>query len=334
LTGPRKSAIAGGSTKMKRHRVDIAIDPSRRDFLRTAGAASAALAAGQGIAAAEPHVQFPAKARDRLSVTSWPFRAFIDYPGNEDRDRTKPGMDLKDFAALVATRFDVHNVNPLASHFSSTDAAYIDAFRKSIEKAGSHLVDLGLGGRSFYHPDRAKREEAIAYGKQWIDRAVILGSPSVRQHIEGAPGVKADVNLTAETLGELAAYGAKKNIVINLENDAPDSEGPFFLVAVMEKVKSPYLRGLPDFANSMAPDGDAELNYKGVTAMFKHVFNMSHVKDAFLADNGKVYTVDLSRLFAIAKRSGYRGYFSIEADMPGDPYANTERLVKESLKYL
>jgi hypothetical protein len=102
----------------------------------------------------------------------------------------------------------------------------------------------------------------------------------------------------------------------------------------MEKVRSPYLRGLPDFANSMNPSGDAELNYKGVTAMFRHVFNMAHVKTAYAGENGKVYEVDLARLFGIAKKAGYRGYFSMEADMPGDPFVNTKKLVDATLQYL
>jgi hypothetical protein len=108
-----------------------------------------------------------------------------------------------------------------------------------------------------FHPDRASRQEAVAYGRQWIDSAVSLGSPTVRQHISAVPGVKADVNLTAEALGEMAAYGAKKGIVINLESDNPASEDPSFLVAVIEKAGTPYPRRLPDFANSMQPDGNA-----------------------------------------------------------------------------
>jgi sugar phosphate isomerase/epimerase len=305
-------------------------DLSRRNFL-------AAVAAGGGAAtlrAAEPHLDFPAKPRDRLAVTSWPFRAYMETPGNHDRDRSKPGMDAKDFAAMAVERFGIHNINPLTGHFSSTDPAYLEQLRTAVAKAGSHIVDLGHGGRSFYHPDKAKRQAAIEFGKKGVDMAVLVGSPSLRQHITGVPGVKEDVNLTAETLGELAEYGEKKNIVINLENDVPVGEGPFFLVAVMEKVRSPYLRGLPDFANSMNPSGDAELNYKGVTEMFRHVFNMAHVKTAFAAENGKVYEVDLARLFGIAKKAGYRGYFSMEADMPGDPFVNTQKLVDATLHYL
>jgi sugar phosphate isomerase/epimerase len=304
---------------------------TRRSFLQTSAALYGAAA---GMQAADPHLIFPTKPIDRLAVTSWPFRAYMETPGNTDRDRSKPGMDAKDFAAMVVERFGIHNINPLSGHFRSTEAAYLEELRNAVAKAGSHIVDLGHGGRSFYHPDKAKRQEAVEYGMKGVDIAVMIGSPSVRQHIHGAPGVKPDVNLTAETLGEVAAYGAKKNIAINLENDVPDGEDPFFLVAVMDKVRSPYLRGLPDFANSMNPTGDAELNYKAVTEMFKHVFNMSHVKTAYAGDNGTVYAVDVARLFNIAKRAGYHGYFSMEADMPGDPFVNTAKLKEVTLKYL
>jgi sugar phosphate isomerase/epimerase len=305
-------------------------DLSRRSFLVSSVAAAGAIT----LQAAEPHLDFPTNPRDRLAVTSWPFRAYMEAPGNHDRDRSKPGMDAKDFAAMAVERFGIHNINPLSAHFSSTEPAYLEQLRNAVAKAGSHIVDLGHGGRAFYHPDKVKRQAAIEFGKKGVDMAVLLGSPSVRQHLNAAPGVKEDVNLTAETLGALAEYGEKKNIVINLENDAPVGEGPFFLVAVMEKVRSPYLRGLPDFANSMNPSGDVELNYKGVTAMFRHVFNMAHVKTAYAGENGKVYEVDLARLFGIAKKAGYRGYFSMEADMPGDPFVNTKKLVDATLQYL
>ena len=220
-----------------------------------------------------------------------------------NHDRSKKLIDARDFAAMVAERFGIHNINPLTSHFRSTEPAYLDELRASTSKAGSHIVDLGHGGRPFYHPDAAKRQEAIAFGKKGVDIAVAIGSPSMRQHVTGPPVGKADLNLAAETLGEVAAYGEKHNIVVNLENDVPVAEDPYFLIAVIEKVRSPYLRGLPDFANSMNVNGDAEWNYKAVAAMFEHVFNMAHVKSAFASDSGKVYQVELGRLFAVAKRA-------------------------------
>jgi sugar phosphate isomerase/epimerase len=282
----------------------------------------------------QPEDHFPLKPRARLAVTSWPFRAYIETPTNHGRDRSKPGMDLTEFPAVVATKFGVYNINPLSDHFRSSDPAYLDAFRRAVEKAHSHIVDLGLPGGHFYAPDSVTRKAGVDSGRKWIDIARVIGSPSVRQHVTGSPGAKPDVALAAESLGELAEYGAKREIIVNLENDNPIAEDPFFLVSIIRKVNSPYLRALPDFGNSLI-DHDPEYNEKGVRAMFKYVYNMCHVKDTVQSDDGKRETVDLKKMFAIARENSYRGYFSMEFDTgAGDPFHGTETLVQESLRYM
>jgi sugar phosphate isomerase/epimerase len=46
-------------------------------------------------------------------------------------------------------------------------------------------------------------------------------------------------------------------------------------------------------------------------------------------------TVDLKKMFAIARENSYRGYFSMEFDTgAGDPFPGTEALVQESLRYM
>lgn len=309
---------------------------SRREVLRDLRwlAFSPALAAAGAGTLAAPVIEFPAGARERLAVTSWPFRALIDAPHNHYFDRTKPGMDLKEFPAMVARRFGVHKINPLTSHFRSLDPAYVEAFRKAVEKAGSQVVDLGLGDGSFYDADKSQRRAAIERGREGIDLAVAVGSRSVRQHVSGARGAVPSVALAAESLGELAGYGANQGVVVNLENDSPGAEDPFFLVAVIEKANNPYLRGLPDFGNSLNTY-DAARNGQAVAAMFRHVFNMCHVKDSVQGPGGKTMEVDLPAMFRIAKESGYRGYFSMEYDTAGrDPFTGTEKLVALSLRYL
>ncbi|MGH9400554.1 MAG: sugar phosphate isomerase/epimerase family protein [Terriglobia bacterium] len=269
-----------------------------------------------------------------MAVTSYPFRELIDSPTNPARDKTKPGMDLKDFAAMVVRRFGVHNINPLGAHFRSTDSRYLQEFRAAVAKAGSHLVDLGLGGGYFWDPELSRVQASIDYGKKWIDIAVVLGSPSVRQHLNGSPQVRPDVTRAAANLARLADYGATKGIVVNLENDSLRNEDPFFIVEVIEKVGNPYLRALPDFGNSIRGH-DAAYNQRAVAKMFRHAFNMSHVKDTVAGDDGTFYKIDLAKMFVSAKASGYRGYFSMEwEDSAGDPFYGTERLIRESLRYL
>lgn len=242
-------------------------------------------------------------------------------------------MDIKDFAAFVVKNFGVHNINPLSGHFRSSDDTYLDEFRAAVAKASSHVVDLGLSGGQFYDSDASKRKAAVDYGRKWIDVAAKIESPSVRQHLSGSKGVKPDAAVAAESLGQLAEYGSKRNIIVNLENDNPIAEDPFFLVEVIQRVNSPYLRALPDFGNSLQGH-DQEYNERAVKAMFKYAYGMAHVKDT-LEEKGKVYTVNLKNMFAIAKNSGFQGYFSMEYDTnSGDPVQGTQKLVQESLTYL
>ncbi len=309
---------------------------TRRSFLKTLSALAACapvLSPGQSAPRA-PDLRFPKEPRARLAVTSYPFREYIQSPTNSGFDPHKQAMDLKDFPGFIAKRFGVYNINPLSSHFRSTDGAYLEEFREAVEKAGSHMVGLGLSGGSFYDPDEAKRKAAADYCRKWIDIAAVVKSPSVRQHVSGHKGAKPDAALAAASLGQLAEYGSKRNIIVNLENDNPVAEDPFFLVDVIQRVHSPYLRALPDFGNSLLAH-DPAYNERAVSAMFKYAYSMAHVKDTVRSDTGKLYSVDLGRMFGIAKASRYQGYFSMEYDTgSGDPMQGTEKLVQESLKYL
>ena len=131
----------------------------------------------------------------------------------------------------------------------------------------------------------------------------------------------------------MAAYGAGRNVVVNLENDDIVSEDAFFLVKVIEAVKNPYLRALPDFANSMQT-GNADFNYRALEAMFRHAYCICHVKDGETDDHGNLLSIDLKKAFNILNSSGYRGYCSIEFDATGDPYAPTARLIEQTIQYL
>ena len=310
---------------------------SRRDLLKSSaalGLSAICQSMGSVAYAREPQIKFPTRPIDRLALTSWPFRAYMEAPHNSGRDHSKPGMDVIGFARMAIERFNIHNINPLSAHFPSTEPRYLHNLREQMAKAGSRFVDLGLGAGKFYDPDPGVRKASVESSKRWIDIAVVLGSPSVRQHLGGSRGAKPDVDLTAKSLGELADYGARRNVVINLENDSLVNEDPFFIVKVIEKAGNPYLRALPDFGNTML-NGDPAYNYRGVEAMFKHVFNMAHVKDEVISSKGAIYKIDLAKDFGIAKAAGYRGYFSMEWEtQAGDPFEGTRRLVKETLHYL
>jgi sugar phosphate isomerase/epimerase len=276
-------------------------------------------------------VRFPTAVRERISIASYPFRELI--AGREDKSAGGK-MELKEFAAHVSAKFNIKKIEPWSPHFRSLDKAYLEELRAAVAKAGGAIVNMAVDGEhSPYAIDSAERDRAVAGSKQWIDVAVTIGSPSVRTHIPAANDSKPDVERTAESLKRVAEYGASKNVLVHLENDDPVSEDPFFIVEVIEKVNSPWLRALPDFGNSVAAHDD-DYAYKGIDGMFAYAYGISHVKEIEAGEQGKIAHVDLAKTFGMAKQHGYKGYFSMEWDSPGDPYAGTAGLIEKTLKYL
>jgi sugar phosphate isomerase/epimerase len=318
-------------------------ESSRRQFLgQWAGAAAGAwllprIAGAAG--SSEPSVKFPSVPRERIAVAAYPFREFIvGWKGWDGKTpSTVPASQqiaLTDFAAHVSDKFNIHKIEPWSPIFPSTDQKYLEQLRTSVEKAHSAVVDIAVdAGHSQYAMDAAEREQSVTGSKHWIDVAAALGSPSIRTHIDKAKDSKPDVGRAADTLARIAEYAAKKNVVVHLENDNPVSEDPFFIVQVIEKVNSPWLRALPDFGNSLAAH-DEEFQNRAMEAMFAHAYGICHVKDGEVDDDGKASHVDLARTFAILKKHGYKGYCSIEYDAPGDPYKPTAELVEETVKFL
>lgn len=290
---------------------------NRRQFLAYAAGVAASTTAG---AAEGPNVSFPTEPRARLSVSTYPFRHFI-RPG---------GMTLEQFAATIPEKFQVHGIEPWSRHFKSAEAVYVRQLKDAFDRADVRVVNIPVDVRiRTCSPSPEERKASLQTWRNWVDVAVGLGSPSIRVHL---PPMGADPACVVGSMKDIADYGEKKGIVINMENDNPRSEDAFRIVDVIEVVNSPFLRALPDFANSRQR-GDEAYDYSAVAAMFAHAYNISHVKDEEVA-NGKVLRVSLARTFDIAKKAGYRGYFSMEFESPGDPYAGTRRLIEQSLKDL
>src|SRR5450631_694033 len=171
---------------------------NRRRFLGQC----AAVAAGTWLlpkcmqgASTGPSVKFPSAARDRVAVAAYPFREFI--VGWKGWDGKTPSavpaaqqMELQDFAAHVAAKFNVHKIEPWSRVFPSTDSKYLEQFRAAVEKVHSAVVDIAVDEEhSQYSPDPAERDRSVASSKRWVDVGAALGSPGIRTHVQGAKDV-------------------------------------------------------------------------------------------------------------------------------------------------
>jgi sugar phosphate isomerase/epimerase len=287
----------------------------------------------------QPSINFPSAPRERVAVAAYPFREFIaGWKGWDGKTpSTVPAaqqFELKDFAAQVAEKFKVHKIELWSPVFPSIEPNYLHTLRSAVEEAGSAVIDIAVdAGHSQYALDAAEREKSTEGSKQWIDVGAALGSPSIRVHIDEAKDSKPDVTRAANTLSRVVDYAEKKNVVVHLENDNPLSEDPFFIVQILDKVNSPWLRALPDFGNTVAAH-QADFAYRAIDAMFAHAYGICHVKAGGVNDKGEVVQVDLTRTFGILKKHAYKGYCSMEFDQPGDPYKATAELVEQTVRFL
>lgn len=319
----------GGHTSVTLLRLSTS---TRRRFLQQCATAAAGVCVAPALAraASAPNLQFPSQPRDRIAISSYPFREAIV---GDDSQAAKP-MELKDFAAHVVEKFHINKIEPWTGHFPSTDAKYLRQFRASVEKAKAVVVNIAVDGEySLYAAHDSEREQAIAFSKEWIDHAATIGAPSIRTSIPPARDSKPDLNRAAESLTQIAEYASTKGIVVTLENDNSLSEDPFFLVSLVEKVNSPWLHTLPDFANTLAAK-DPDYAYRGIDAMFGKAYCISHVKSSETNSRGVTVHVDMAKTFGLMKQNGYKGYCSMEWDDTGDPYQGTADLIRQTVQYL
>ena len=68
--------------------------------------------------------------------------------------------------------------------------------------------------------------------------------------------------------------------------------------------------------------------------MFRHAWAISCMKDSDVGGHDMLYTVDVGRIFKIPEAAGYRGYYSLEREVPGGACEGTSKLLAESLKCL
>jgi hypothetical protein len=99
---------------------------NRREFL---GTPLALVALAQ-----EPSATFPSRPRERLAVSTYPFRSIIGSGGSK--------MSLAQFAQSIPERFNVHGIEPWSRHFESTEPGYVRDLSSSFKKAGLRVVNI------------------------------------------------------------------------------------------------------------------------------------------------------------------------------------------------
>jgi len=304
----------------------------RREFLisTTAGVALAA-ASGWGQTAQRD----PAKAA-RIAIMTLSFNPILK--GANFPDAPERTLDLMDIGQICADRWAVHHIELQHAHLPSTEDTWLKAFKARLAKTKSQVsnINLEFGTMNISAPQLSQRLQAIDLTKQWIDHAVVLGSPRVMIN-QGVP-TEENKTICIETLRLMGAYAKTKGVKVGMENRGvvnPDVLGlrgrageppPPPPAPALAPLLVEILRGAGTHANcDIGNFTDQTAQHAGMRLMLPLTDGNTHVKlrpDRF----------DLPAALTLAKELGYTGLFSIEANvnmapaMGPDPYANVQKV--------
>jgi hypothetical protein len=272
---------------------------------------------------------------DRIAISTWSLHNYFRATRDSDFNLAGPLLALLDFPEMMVDRYKVRHWDVCATHFPSTEPAYLRELKYVLVHTLSTIVNVSVdikeGGPdgTFSDPDPEERRAAVNAVKPWVDVAHELGVKSVLV----GPGRVARGNLVhaAESYKALAIYALAKGVHVMVENQGRfGTEHPEELTKLLKLAGPGRLSVLPDFANFP----DEPTRERGLKMLFPYTPSLCHAKGLEFGADGAETGYDFPQAMAIAKKAGFRGVYSIKFDGPGDPYAGIQKTLDELLKYL
>lgn len=180
-------------------------------------------------------------------------------------------------------------------------------------------------GNTFTFPKGKKRDEQVAYVKQWIDYAQILGAPHIR--IFAGEAGKLDraetFALCREAMEECCDYAGTKGIFLGLENHGGIVAEADAVLEIVKSVKSPWFGVNLDTGNFNTDDPYADL-----ARCAPYAVNVQ-LKTEIQQRGKKKEPADLSRLIQILRDAKYQGYVTLEYEAAEDPWQAVPGVLKK-----
>lgn len=297
---------------------------TRRSWLKNT-AALAALPASPLLAVSDPYERTGSRLEVGLAAYSFRnhFRTMRGKP-NGKFSEDAPEMTMAGFIDFCAS----HGIAgaELTSYFfpPKTGAADFADLRRLAHINGVAISGTAVGNNFSWPKDAPERAEQMAYVKEWIDNAVIMGAPHIRvfagKHPKGVSAEDAERN-AVEALEEAGDYAAKKGIFLGIENHDSISTSDR-LLRIVRAVDNPFVGVNLDSGNFKGDDVYAEME-----ASAPYSVNVQLKTE--LENAGKREPADQERVIRILKDAGYAGYVILEYEEDADPYENVPPLIEK-----
>ncbi len=273
----------------------------RRSFLKSIGltalaGAELALPRAMRASSTPPKENIRSDARLFVGCCAYSFRDYLDNGRMSMADFIRKGVEL-----------GVTGVDMTAYWLKSTAPDYLTglrhlAFKNNVPFSGAAC------GTSMVEADAAKRAQALAEIKQWIDATERLGASHLRVFAGRLPKgatLEQGIAWTVETLQRACDYSAKKGITLGVEDHDGITQDAGVCLEIMRRVNSPFAGINLDIAHFIpSPSQDAYAQIQACVPYASHAHIHSHFDDGT--------PIDLDRVWRMFAQAGYKGYMSLE----------------------
>ena len=282
----------------------------RRGFIRTAALAGT----GVGIVGGAPATAMaPVKrvqgTRMKLSVAGYSFRN--EFKANP------PVMTLLDDFVDFAAEQGLDAIEPTSYYFPEpVTSEYLLELKRRSFLQGLDISGTAIGN-TYTFPPGPDREAQVQDTKTWVDRAALLGAPSIRVFagkIQEGSNEEEARKFCIETLQECLEYAASKGVFLALENHGGIVSTADQVLAIVEKVEHPWFGVNLDTGNFRSTE-DPYLEIEKVAPYAVTVQIKVSIQP--LGSKEKI-PADFPKIIGILKKVGYRGYVALEYEEGDD----------------
>ncbi len=294
----------------------------RRRFLRGVGLLAAG-AMGAGVLdvspakAIEPIARNDLGAKFKFSLAAYSYRGWLTAK--------PPKITLFDFIRDCAA-LELEGTELTSYYFPrKLTPEYLREVKQLAFRLG--LTVSGTAVRNdFCNPSKEKRSRDIAHVKQWADHAAALGAPVIRIFSGGrrrGQELAEARKLCVEAIEECCEYSGRRGVYLALENHGGLSVPVDNLLAIVQRVKSPWFGVNLDTGNFRSKTA-----YEDLAKAAPYAVNVQ-VKATVSGPDRKHRKADYRRIAQILRDAGYRGFVVAECEEPGDPRVQCRKMIRE-----
>ena len=272
---------------------------TRRSFLKMGSLGLGLAAVNPGSVLASPKKAKIDDSRIKLSLSAY---SFVDHFRNDKLTMTE-FIDYCDKLNLDGTELTSY-------FFESEEDSYLLELKNKCFHLGLPISGTAIGN-DFITPKKEERQKQVESVKYWVDKAAILGAPSIR--VFGGGGIpdgyteKDAYDWVIPSMKECVEYASQKGIVLAIENHGGFPTTSEQVIKIIQEVNSPWFGANLDTGNFAGNWYRQMMEVAPYSVVVQLKVNVRST-----VEGGRPITADAERIVSMLKNEGYRRYIALE----------------------